>query len=62
MPVNATPQLLTITQASSRINICRTAIYNLMKTGQLHKVKIGRKTLFAESEISDFITQRIAGN
>lgn len=38
----------------------KTALYQLIKAGELRPVKLGRKTVFAENEIQSWIEQRLA--
>jgi len=61
----ATPQsasrLIAIPETLNRISVCRTALYNLIHAGELHPIKLGRKTVFAESEIDAWINARING-
>ena len=50
------PRLNTITQTSDRLGICRANLYNLLSSGELRSVKIGRRRLVPEQAIADFIT------
>jgi len=50
------PRLNTIEQTSDRLGICRANLYNLLGSGQLRSVKIGRRRLVPEQAIADFIT------
>lgn len=50
------PRLNTIAQTSDRLGICRANLYNLLGSGQLRSVKIGRRRLVPEQAIADFIT------
>ena len=54
------PRLIAIPAVTSIISLRRTAIYELIKAGELRPVKIGRKTLFAESEIFAWVNKRLA--
>lgn len=38
----------------------KTALYQLINSGELRPVKLGRKTVFAESEIVAWVNQRLA--
>lgn len=53
-------RLIAIPAVTSIISLRRTAIYELIKAGELRPVKIGRKTLFAESEIFAWVNKRLA--
>ena len=50
------PRLNTIAQTTDRLGICRANLYNLLSSGQLRSVKIGRRRLVPEQAIADFIT------
>jgi len=49
------PRLNTITQTTDRLGICRANLYNLLNSGDLRSVKIGRRRLVPEQAIIDFI-------
>jgi excisionase family DNA binding protein len=49
------PRLNTIGQTSERLGICRANLYNLLGSGRLRSVKIGRRRLVPEQAIADFI-------
>ncbi len=38
----------------------KTALYQLIAAGELRPIKLGRKTVFAESEIFAWVNQRLA--
>lgn len=38
----------------------KTALYQLINSGELRPVKLGRKTVFAEAEINAWVNQRLA--
>lgn len=59
LPVYA-PRLIAIPEVSTITSLRKTALYELIKAGELRPVKIGRKTLFAESEIYEWVNQRLA--
>lgn len=50
----ALPEVSTIT------TLRKTALYQLIKAGELRPVKLGRKTVFVESEVFDWVNQRIS--
>jgi len=60
MPVNAAPRLIAIPAVTTITSLRKTALYELIKAGELRPVKIGRKTLFAESEIYAWVNNRLA--
>ncbi len=43
---------------ASRIlgNLGRTSVYNLMKTGKLHPVKIGKRTFLTDRELRRYVS------
>lgn len=54
------PRLVTVEEAKKMLCLGTTAIYDLMKTGELRRIKIGRKTLFLASDIAAFINRKVA--
>lgn len=54
------PRLVTVEEAKKLLCLGTTAIYELMKTNQLRRIKIGRKTVFLASDIADFINRKVA--
>lgn len=54
------PRLIAIPAVTAITTLRKTALYELIKAGELHPVKIGRKTLFAEAEIFAWVNQRLA--
>lgn len=58
--VTSTPRLIAIPEVSNITSLRKTALYELIKAGELRPVKIGRKTLFAESEIHAWVNDRLA--
>lgn len=38
----------------------KTSIYQLIAAGELRPIKLGRKTVFAESEIHEWVNERLA--
>lgn len=54
------PRLIALPAVTTITTLRKTALYELIKAGELHPVKIGRKTLFAESEIYAWVEQRLA--
>lgn len=59
LPIHA-PRLIAIPEVSTITSLRKTALYELIKAGELRPVKIGRKTLFAESEIYAWVNDRLA--
>lgn len=51
----ATPRLLSIKQAIFELGVGRTSIYELINTGELKTVRIGRRRFVAIEAIDEFI-------
>lgn len=47
------PELMRIT------TLRRTALYDLIKRGELHPIKLGSKTVFAETEVAAWMNSRL---
>jgi len=54
------PRLIALPAVTAITTLRKTALYQLIKDGELRPVKIGRKTLFAESEIFEWVNARLA--
>lgn len=50
----ALPEVIKIT------SLQKTALYQLIKAGELRPVKLGRKTVFSEAEIFAWVNARLA--
>lgn len=48
-------KLYTVTEAMELLRISRPTLYRFIKAGQVVPIKMGRKTLFTESELTRFI-------
>jgi len=48
-----------VPQACVRLGLGRTALYELLKSGQLRHFKVGTRTLIPESELQRFIIERL---
>lgn len=53
------PLVHRIPQACARIGIGRTALYQLLRDGELRAVKLGGRTLIPESELQRLVAQRL---
>jgi excisionase family DNA binding protein len=53
------PLANSIPQACQRLSIGRTAMYELLKTGEVRAIKVGNRTLIPESELQRFIAERM---
>jgi len=56
----AAPRLIPLPEVSRITSLKKTAIYELIAAGTLRPVKLGRKTVFAESEIHAWVVARLA--
>jgi excisionase family DNA binding protein len=56
------PKLIDVPAVCAITSLSVSRIYALIAEGQLRRVKIGRKTLFVEAEIRDFINRQIAAS
>lgn len=54
------PRLITIEETKQLLCLGTTAIYDLINTNELRRIKIGRKTVFLASDIADFINRKVA--
>ncbi len=59
-----TPQpperFMTVDEARRQLCLGTTAIYSLMKSGEIRKIKLGGKTVFLASDIQSFINRKVA--
>ena len=53
-------RLIALREVSNLTSLRKTALYQLIKDGELRPVKLGRKTVFSESEIFEWINKRLA--
>jgi excisionase family DNA binding protein len=65
---NLTPELAervarlnSVENTMARLNLGRSVVFQLLASGQLRSVKVGRRRLIPESAIVDFISQLEAG-
>lgn len=56
---NGAPLANQVPQACARLGIGRTALYELLKAGELRYFKVGARTLIPESELQRFIAMRM---
>ena len=52
--------LLTTTEAAALLNVGRTTLYQLMWSGQLRAVHIGRSVRFTRQELESFVERLVA--
>lgn len=50
------PRLLTATEAGEILRVPRSTVYELARTRRIPFVKVGRRTLFVEQALIDWIT------
>lgn len=58
----ALPRFLTYKEVASRLQITVRSVHNLIKQGQLERVKIGRSARVSETSFSDYCQQLIDTN
>jgi predicted DNA-binding transcriptional regulator AlpA len=55
------PRFLDLTEVSLRLCLKTSSIYELFNSGELVRVKLGRKkTVVLESDVTDFINRKVA--
>ena len=52
-------RLVPVEEAKQQLSVGTTILYRLMKEGQLRRVKLGGKTLIAQSDIQAFIQKKL---
>jgi predicted DNA-binding transcriptional regulator AlpA len=57
---NPPPRFVDIDEAKRQLCLGTTAIYELLKTGELRRVKIGRKTVLLQQDLWDFMRRKVA--
>jgi 7-cyano-7-deazaguanine synthase len=54
--------LLSVKDAAAALGISKSGVYRLLEAGELHRLKVGSRTLFEQRELERYIaTQRAAG-
>ena len=54
------PRLIDFAELTRITTLRKTALYELIKRGELRPIKLGRKTVFAESEVVAWVNARLA--
>ena len=57
-PINT--RLIALSKVSEITTLGKTSLYQLIAAGELRPIKLGRKTVFAESEIHEWVNERLA--
>ena len=52
-------RLLSVDEAKAQLSIGTTAFYDLLKNNELRRIKLGRKTVIAQSDIQAFIQKKL---
>ena len=55
-----TPRLIDLRKVSKITSLGKTSIYLLIQKGELHPAKLGRKTVFSESEVLEWVEDKLA--
>lgn len=53
------PKLISLNDVSQMTSLKRSAIYLLISTGELPRIKIGRKVTFLQSDVVAFVQKKI---
>lgn len=53
------PRLVELQEAMRLTTLGRSAIYNLIETGELRRIKLGKKVVFLEQDVRDFINRKV---
>lgn len=53
-------QLLTVDQTIDRLQVKRAKLYQLLMSGELRSITIGRRRLVPESELDAFVARKLA--
>jgi predicted DNA-binding transcriptional regulator AlpA len=56
----ATPRLIGLAEVTRLTSLRKTSIYERIDTGEFRPCKLGRKTVFSESEIVAWVKARLA--
>lgn len=51
--------LLTVEETIQRLRVGRTTVHELVKGGELASIKIGRRRLFPEQSVAEFIARKL---
>lgn len=54
------PRFVDVDEAKRQLCLGTTALYAFMKTGELRRVKLGRKTVFLQADIDAFVERKVA--
>ena len=58
--IRAIKLLMTIPEASAALGLCRSALYELLLTGEIASVKIGRARRIPLTALEEFVTRKLA--
>jgi len=53
-------RLIDLQEVTRITSLRKSALYELIKAGELRPAKLGRKTVFSEAEIHDWVRRRLA--
>jgi excisionase family DNA binding protein len=54
-PTTITPDLLTIPDVMAHLNLSRSTVYHLLRTGRLHSVTIGRARRIPTTSLTTYL-------
>ena len=55
IPADVTPMLLRVGEAGQRLNLGRSVMYELIRSGRLRSVKVGRLRLIPTAALTQFV-------
>lgn len=53
-------RLIELSEVTHITTLKKTKVYELMKAGEIHPIKLGTKTVFSKQEIDNWVFARIA--
>ncbi|MCD0483456.1 helix-turn-helix domain-containing protein [Streptacidiphilus sp. ASG 303] len=58
----ATPEALTVPEVMAALRLSRSKLYDLLRSGELSSIKIGRSRRIPADSLATFLRNRIEGN
>ncbi|MFF4652994.1 helix-turn-helix domain-containing protein [Streptomyces sp. NPDC001380] len=58
----ATPEALTVPEVMAALRLSRSKLYDLLRSGELSSIKIGRSRRIPTDSLATFLRNRIEGN
>ena len=61
IPQNSSPEhtkmTLTVQEAAQLVGVCKPKMYELVRTGKFHSIKVGKKILISRSSLMDWLKE-----